>query len=88
MIKKYIRNGRDPRGVVTASKGENGKHLFGYSLCSPNDRFSKQKGTMIAERRQAPYSELRHNLPDVLERRNAVLSALIELQTRAEKYFK
>lgn len=91
MIKKYIRDEkRNPHGVVVCVKQEDGKELFGYSLCNPLDKFDKKLGTAIALAR-ATNPKLKpetYLAPLVINRREAVLKSYGEIALAAEKYFK
>jgi hypothetical protein len=49
--KKYIRDSsRNPVGCMLAIE-KHGKILFGWSLCGRNDRFNRQRATLIANGR-------------------------------------
>lgn len=90
ILKNYIRDLRNnPVGVVVVIK-ENGIYRFGYSLCSPQDRFDKETGTKIAiHRAKAKNLALDQALaPLVPNRRETVLSGYLNLEKRASKYFK
>ena len=87
IIKTFIRNpeNNNPRGIAVAIR-EGNQLLYGFSLLNTKlDRFDKTLGTNIALKRAYATSYL---LPEVEERREAVLSAFAHLQERALKYFK
>jgi hypothetical protein len=90
ILKNYIRDQRNnPVGVVVVVK-ENKNYRFGYSLCSPQDRFDKETGTKIAVYR-AKAKELGPDqalVPLVPDRREVVLNGYLNLEKRASKYFK
>jgi hypothetical protein len=89
-LKKYIRDEkRNPKGVVVLVKdGE--RFYFGYSLCSPRDKFSKKLGTTIAlARATSPLLETDEAMcPLVANRREEVASHYQMLEKQALKYFK
>jgi hypothetical protein len=89
--KQYIRNPKtnEPQGVVVLVKDE-GKFLFGYSLCSPRDRFNKKMGTAIALARATHPEAINEEVfyPDVPERKKLVENNYKTLEERAIKYFK
>lgn len=90
ILKNYIRdNNRNPQGVVVLIRHKD-HYRFGYSLCSPNDKFDKQLGTKIATRRADLPSLAKDEAlaPLVPDRRRKVLDAYMHLEKRAAKYFK
>lgn len=83
---KYIRNEKgEPRGVVVAIR--NGDEVnYGYSLChSTKDKWSKDKGVKIAERRAYAKEYL---LPRVPKTQKVVEEAFRHISNRAVKYYK
>lgn len=89
ILKKYIRNYRnEPIGVVVAirNEAEPRKVLYGYSLVNSNaERFSKERGTMIAVGRALT---MRGKEPKVIERRILVHKYWTDLEDRANRYWK
>ena len=91
-LKLYIRDeNRNPHGVVVFIKTEKDQcDLYGYSLCSPKDKFDKKLGTAIALAR-ATNKELKPEtfyVPFVSDRRDLVLQAYSILERTSKKYFK
>ena len=82
MIKKYIRDEEgNPYGTVVAID----RNKIGFSLCHPNDSFSKSLGTSIARGR----AEDNHSLPETTNSHfDSVLETVEEIEDRAQRYFK
>lgn len=85
VIKEYIRNEANvPTGVVVCVRKGN-TVSYGYSLCSPADRFNKRLAETIAVQRSRSGTLL---LPDAEDRNMKVLNAYNRLANRAKRYFK
>lgn len=85
-IKRYIRRSKEdqtPIGTVVAVKDQ-GKILYGYSLCNPRDKFDKKLGTAIALARATSPKE---SEPKVPYRREIVFEYLDMIEDKAHRYF-
>lgn len=79
---RIIETGRDPIGVIVAIA----KNKVGWSLCSSRDKFDKERGKMIAQRRAEAYGT---DLDKTFE--SAPYSIRLDIQKmceRSQKYFK
>lgn len=79
---RIIETGGDPIGVIVAID----KNKVGWSLCSPRDKFNKERGKMVAQRRAEAYGT---DSQKVFE--NAPYSIILDIQKmyeRSQKYFK
>jgi hypothetical protein len=85
VIKQYIRDEKgNPRGVVVALRKDD-EINYGFSLCNPEDLYSKDQGMKIALARANAEA---YQLPNVPDRLDSVLKAYEDLESRALKYFK
>lgn len=86
MIKEYIRDDKyNPRGVVVAIK-ENDQVYYGYSLCSPHDRYDKSTAMKIAINRALSDKEI--NLPTSPVTCQLIFDRFRSIEARALNYFK
>jgi hypothetical protein len=77
--------GRRPIGVVVAVCGPDGP-VIGWSKCSPKDRFNRKRGTEIAIGRTVKDTQDISSLPN--EYQEAFSKAIVQMNSRAQKYFK
>ena len=79
-IRQYIRKNHRRVGVMVAIKDENGVHV-GWSKCHINkDRFSRERGIMIARTRAVDGS--RKDVPSMIQ------NDIQQFIFRASRYFK
>ena len=81
---QYLRNKkRVPYGVLVAVKDESNKYSFGYSVCSKEDSFSKDRALNIAIGRATEKSaDCAESLP------HAVRKAAPAFFDRCKRYYK
>lgn len=81
----YIRNNKgEPKGVVVAVR-EGDEVFYGYSLCSPKDKWNKKQGVKIATARALARI---YNLPKSSKSCEQIVDSVQRLSNRAVKYFK
>ena len=79
---RIIETGGEPIGVIVAID----RNRVGWSLCSPHDKFDKEYGKMVAQRRAEAYGTDSQKVFD-----NAPYSIIEDIQKmyeRSQKYFK
>jgi len=77
--------GRRPIGVVVAVPGPDGP-VIGWSKCSPKDRFNRRRGVDIARGRTVHSTQDISSLPR--EYQEVFSRAIVQMNSRAQKYFK
>lgn len=86
IIKEYIRDEKyNPKGVVIAIK-EDDQIYYGYSLCSPLDKYDKETGMKIAINRAL--SDKGYSLPKIQTTREVIIDKFRSVEARALNYFK
>lgn len=82
VLTNYIKNNKNQKvGFVVAKLDEEGKIIYGWSLCNKRDKFNRERGLEIALGRM-------DKKPSWLSAPYSVVPHLWKMMDRAKRYYK